>query len=152
MLLKGACLRMLNKYEYAIIWLDKVLVTDPKNVFSLSDKGECLRLMKQYDKSEKDLQLALSINPNHTFSLDMLVNCLYQMSQNYYILQNQQKYFRALIYYERKLKFNPNDQWIKIKRNFVSRNRNNESQIIQQKNQNYIIIKGFSIKIFFYKL
>ncbi|CAD8185179.1 unnamed protein product [Paramecium octaurelia] len=104
----GSCLRMLNKYEDAITWLDKALAIDPKHVVSLCIKGDCLRLLKQFDKSEKILHQAIQLNPNHTVSLDSLGICL----------QDQQKYQEALIYYERSLKVQSNNQWTKNQKEF----------------------------------
>ncbi|CAD8197947.1 unnamed protein product [Paramecium pentaurelia] len=67
-----------------------------------------IRFLKQYDISLTYLHQALLINPNHTFSLDRIGNCL----------QDQEKYLEALIYYERKLKIQPNDQWTKNQKEF----------------------------------
>ncbi|CAD8197949.1 unnamed protein product [Paramecium pentaurelia] len=86
-----------DKYNEGIEQLDKSISINPNNQF-----------LKQYDISLTYLHQALLINPNHTFSLDRIGNCL----------QDQEKYLEALIYYERKLKIQPNDQWTKNQKEF----------------------------------
>ncbi|CAD8185163.1 unnamed protein product [Paramecium octaurelia] len=114
---KGGCLWMLNKYKDAITWSDKhqlliqnMLIPQVIKVdfIILTQIGDCLRLLKQFDKSEKILHQAIQLNPNHTVSLDSLGICL----------QDQQKYQEALIYYERSLKIQSNNQWTKNQKEF----------------------------------
>ncbi|CAD8182594.1 unnamed protein product [Paramecium pentaurelia] len=123
---KGQFLRNLNKYQDAITWLDKALAIDlkyvnslyakecntlvdkalaidPKHVSSLHEKGECLRLLKRYKES---IQFLLSINQKHTFSLMSTGDCLTDLK----------KYKEALICYEKSLKIDPNDQYVKKKK------------------------------------
>ncbi|CAD8161827.1 unnamed protein product [Paramecium pentaurelia] len=92
----------------AFTWLDKALAIDPKHVNSLCYKGECLRLMQKYNESIKLFNQALSIDENHIPSLQFKASCL----------EEQQKYKEALIYYEKLFKINPNDKWLKDRRDF----------------------------------
>ncbi|CAD8089914.1 unnamed protein product [Paramecium primaurelia] len=88
---KGASLRFLNKYEDAIIQLDKALAIeprhlgslfekalaiDPKHIGSLFDKGTCLRKLNQYEDAINWLEKVLAIEPKHCNSLSEKGQCL----------------------------------------------------------------------------
>ncbi|CAD8051969.1 unnamed protein product [Paramecium primaurelia] len=78
---KGYQLYQEDKYEQAIVILDKSISQNPNNHISLWCKGDCLRLLNQYEEAIKWVKKALAIDPKHVISLCNKVN-VYTISMN----------------------------------------------------------------------
>lgn len=57
-----------EKFEEAIIWLDKALAIDPKNVDALNGKGVALDGLGKFEEAIIWYDKALAIDPNNNFS------------------------------------------------------------------------------------
>ncbi|CAD8196445.1 unnamed protein product [Paramecium octaurelia] len=137
---KGTCLRSLNKYQDAIIWFDKALAIDSKHVHVQEiqintkmqlygwTKNQLMILSMQIPqvkrgmpKISEKIQLinqlldqALCVNPYHIFSLQSNGDCLSSIQVNLYL----RDFAKALIYFEKSLLINPNDQYSKYQKEF----------------------------------
>ncbi|CAD8130265.1 unnamed protein product [Paramecium sonneborni] len=94
---------MLDQYNEAIIWADKLLEIDPQYKSVLLCKANSLRRLGQYKEAIVWAEKVLNIDPKHKLSLYCKGECL----------QEQNQYSEALIFYEKFLKIQPNLQYFK---------------------------------------
>ncbi|CAD8204354.1 unnamed protein product [Paramecium pentaurelia] len=71
-----------DKYEQAIVILDKSIQYNPNNYNSLWCKGDCLKLLNQYEEGISWLDQSLAIDPKNADTLFMKGDCLRLLNKN----------------------------------------------------------------------
>jgi tetratricopeptide (TPR) repeat protein len=60
----------LGKFQEAIVWYDKALAIDPKNVDVLTAKGLTLYNLQKYQEAIVWIDKALAIDPDNAYALE----------------------------------------------------------------------------------
>ncbi|CAD8194902.1 unnamed protein product [Paramecium octaurelia] len=127
---KADSLRILGQYDEAVIWADKALLLNPKQRDSLCTKAESLRGLGQYDEAIISADQALQVDPKHCSSLYIkeamkVIETSLKINPTHFdslkikgaCLQDQSLYKEALIFYDKALKIDSNNQWTKKRKN-----------------------------------
>ncbi|MFZ0556650.1 MAG: tetratricopeptide repeat protein, partial [Nitrososphaeraceae archaeon] len=67
---KGVSLNSLGKYNESIVYFDKVLAIDPKNVLALNEKGNTFGGLGNYIQAIANYDKALAVDPKNATVLD----------------------------------------------------------------------------------
>ena len=67
---KGVSLNALGKYNESIVYFDKALAIDPKNVLALNEKGNAFGGLGNYIQAIASYDKALTVDPKNATVLD----------------------------------------------------------------------------------
>ncbi|MGH9912627.1 MAG: tetratricopeptide repeat protein, partial [Nitrososphaeraceae archaeon] len=94
---KGIALNSLGKYNESIVYFDKGLAIDPKNVLALNEKGNAFGGLGNYKQAIANYDKALAVDPKNATVLDNKGVAFYHLGN----------YTGAITYYDRALAIDP---------------------------------------------
>ena len=87
----GTAYLQINDFENSVIYLNKCIVLDPKNIGAQNNLGGAYQNLKKYSKSIEVFKKLLTINPKFTEAYNNIGNCYFQLNEHQDAIENFKK-------------------------------------------------------------
>ena len=87
----GTAYLQIKDFENSVIYLNKCIVLDPKNIGAQNNLGGAYQNLKKYSKSIEVFKKLLTINPKFTEAYNNIGNCYFQLNKHQDAIENFKK-------------------------------------------------------------